>query len=926
MHKNVDKKITGQNNIEFRFKNFIKNNNASVEDKNNNKQKYKGLKFKNTTITQKKEEILATKSKIIFHINKIFYNMAQYSIKEKDYFISKFQLIDILKQGNIITPEIISLNETDIIITKLYPHKTKFNFSQFLNILTELCRFLYKENFVSSPKNAMDNFLSCLYNNYKEVIIEKNSNNFMEKFDDNSCTMKCLETVVSSKLERPIFKLMLTLYDNLVKIYKVYFPNEIAKYKSINEEKIMAESSQNLFKFWKDFEIFPTIMSKLNLNMYFNLLMKYLNEKNYINKVIINFAENNRYTDLGLCFKFTSFVLCLYHFCIFYHLKRLKFQYIHNDINKTNTDDSIEYDENLIDVDKIFFFFRKLENSSGIKKYLLKRGRTNDNRFNFIFKKKDIKIAKYEMDLWTNNIKDTNNKNYQLEKISLDITPYTSRQITEGKMEIEKNNIYDNESYLLTNTSYRNKNIFPNYNFNKYFLNINKKHKYLISISDLDDVLSVSDKVKEEIIYKIEKLSEIFLKYSKINNKLEYNRMSLSSFVKFLEDADLIVQVPEYKKNKYRKISDDIMSRTLTISTIKQFENTLKYSVSCNDIALSKEEIDYKKNVSRIVNTSRKMQNKKRLNISEVSLIFSSVTGSYNFPSYLNHIKNQFKENNDFEKMSLNDFTKKADYFEPKEEFNSQKDVPKKMNFALFIKSFELIAVKLYPKMLLDDAVLMFLELKIEPFICKRNNYDYTKNEIKKALLKMDNPKIKDILKKLGDIIHPFYLKFTQNKMEMQFYQFFTFYISLKLFPELISLSQMKQIFYFLCDNNGSNTNSEKEKNIKDRIDFDTFVKSLGISSMLFNFKNILTDTDRLLYIYYFILESSKSPNFIMNGNMMKKVQNNLKNNNANKHFRTKSCGDLNNRKIIINFDGKRNEYNCISKPITKFTFLDIYK
>lgn len=926
MHKNVDKKITGQNNIEFRFKNFIKNNNVSVEDKNNNKQKYKGLKFKNTNITQKEEEILATKSKIIFHINKIFYNMAQYSIKEKDYFISKFQLIDILKQGNIITPEIISLNETDIIITKLYPHKTKFNFSQFLNILTELCRFLYKENFVASPKNAMDNFLSCLYNNYKEVIIEKNSNNFMEKFDDNSCTMKCLETVVSSKLERPIFKLMLTLYDNLVKIYKVYFPNEVTKYKSINEEKIMAESSQNLFKFWKDFEIFPTIMSKLNLNMYFNLLMKYLNEKNYINKVIINFAENNRYTDLGLCFKFTSFVLCLYHFCIFYHLKRLKFQYIHNDINKTNTDDSIEYDENLIDVDKIFFFFRKLENSSGIKKYLLKRGRTNDNRFNFIFKKKDIKIAKYEMDLWTNNIKDTNNKNYQLEKISLDITPYTSRLITEGKMEIEKNNIYDNESYLLTNTSYRNKNIFPNYNFNKYFLNINKKQEYLISISDLEDVLSVSDKVKEEIIYKIEKLSEIFLKYSKINNKLEYNRMSLSSFVKFLEDADLIVQVPEYKKNKYRKISDDIMSRTLTISTIKQFENTLKYSVSCNDIALSKEEIDYKKNVSRIVNTSRKMQNKKRLNISEVSLIFSSVTGSYNFPSYLNHIKNQFKENNDFEKMSLNDFTKKADYFEPKEEVNSQKDVPKKMNFALFIKSFELIAVKLYPKMLLDDAVLMFLELKIEPFICKRNNYDYTKNEIKKALLKMDNPKIKDILKKLGDIIHPFYLKFTQNKMEMQFYQFFTFYISLKLFPELISLSQMKQIFYFLCDNNGSNTNSEKEKNIKDRIDFDTFVKSLGISSMLFNFKNILTDTDRLLYIYYFILESSKSPNFIMNGNMLKKVQNNLKNNNVNKHFRTKSCGDLNNRKIIINFDGKRNEYNCISKPITKFTFLDIYK
>ena len=63
------------------------------------------------------------------------------------------------------------------------------------------------------------------------------------------------------------------------------------------------------------------------------------------------------------------------------------------------------------------------------------------------------------------------------------------------------------------------------YNFNKYFLKINKENNYLISISDLDAVLDISQKLKEEIIIKLEKLSEIFLKYSKINNKLEYNRM-----------------------------------------------------------------------------------------------------------------------------------------------------------------------------------------------------------------------------------------------------------------------------------------------------------------------------------------------------------------------------------------------------------------
>ena len=71
-------------------------------------------------------------------------------------------------------------------------------------------------------------------------------------------------------------------------------------------------------------------------------------------------------------------------------------------------------------MDKITFFFKKLENSNGIKKYLLKRGRTNENRFNFILKKKDIKIANKEMKIWLNDNKytendfDTNKKSNEL--------------------------------------------------------------------------------------------------------------------------------------------------------------------------------------------------------------------------------------------------------------------------------------------------------------------------------------------------------------------------------------------------------------------------------------------------------------------------------------------------------------------------------
>ena len=308
MNKNVGNITEEKNNKNQKNIKSNKKGNNSIESKTGKNKYYKYLKFKNKKIIPKKEEIIASKSKIIFHIKKIFFNAAKYSQKEEDYFISKNQLIDILIGGNIVSPKLISLNETDIILAKIYPHKTKFNFSQFLNILTELCRYLYKDNFITSPKESMDDFLVCLYNNYKEILIKKNSENFMEKFEDNPCTIKCLETIISSKLERPIFKLILTLYNNLSKIYKVYFPNELVNYKSINEEKLKIESSFNLLKFWKDFELYPNVISKDNLNMYYNLLMKYLAKNNYINKIIINFGENKNNTDLGIYFKLSSFI------------------------------------------------------------------------------------------------------------------------------------------------------------------------------------------------------------------------------------------------------------------------------------------------------------------------------------------------------------------------------------------------------------------------------------------------------------------------------------------------------------------------------------------------------------------------------------------------------------------------------------------
>ena len=936
MNKNSGKAITERNYKLNFLKKFIRNKNTSESTKSNKNPNFNNLKFKNINMLPKKEDKLLSKSTILFNMNKIFFNIAQYNTKEKDYFINKYQLIDILKQGNIINPEIISINQSDIILSKIYPHKTKFNFAEFMNYLTELCHFLYKDKFEKSPKNVMDEFLLCLYNNYKEIIVEKNMNNFMETIEDNSCTLKSIETIISSKLERPIFKLMLTLYDNLVGVYRVYFPNELIKYKSINEEKLFAESSQNLFTFCKDFELYPSIINKVNLAMYYNLLIKYLKKKTYISKVIISFGENRKYKNLGICFKFSSFILSLYHLCSFNHYKGMKFQTIGN----CSTNESIQYDESLIDVDKLVFFFKQMENSNGIKKYLLERARTNEKKFNFIFKKKDINIAKHEMDIsihgnneedkkfntigdiiW-NSVKKISKLN--INKKTIESSPYTSAQLTERKFETEKND--KNDDSLLLNNS---KNIFKNQNFNKYFLNINQKDNNLISISDLDEILSVSSNIKEEIVNRIEKLSEIFLRYSKINNKLEYNRMSYTSFLKFLSDAKLLLKVPTKNKIKYRRISSNLMKKTYTVSCIKQFERDLKYSISCDNIALTKEEIKYKKYLSKLVDTSKstKIKNKDKIKMTEASLIFSTITGSYNYPSYFNGIKKQLNIKDEFYSKYMNDYIKKTDSFEPRKNASEEKYIPNKMNFALFIKSFELISSKLYPNILLDDAVSTFLTLKIDPFIISIKKLTYKNTEIQKAMDKMEKPEIEKVLGKLGNIIHPFFIQFADNNKQMLFYQFFDVYKNLGLFPEMISLTQMKNIFYTLCDNNIDDYSTlHKDKNMSDKINFDEFIISLGISSMLFNFSNIVSDTDRILYIYYFILESKFFKNINAKKNITKKIYKNLKYRNDNKLRQNSSVDNSMNRKMRLNYDYKTNKYICDKKIIKRYNFFDIYK
>ena len=944
-------------NIKIPKINIPNNINNANESKYNNYQKYNNNhNYKNKIIIQNKkeesneEETNIKKNEILQNVNKIFLNNSQYNTKEKDYFMNRFQIIEILKKAKIIAKGIISKTQADLILTKINPHKRKYNLIDFVNFLTEICHYIYKEDFELSPKETLDYFLCCLFNNLSDYIEEKNSKNFLEKIDDNTCTIKCIETIIISKLEKPLCKLLLTLYDSFKKIYKVYFQNELTSNVMVNKEILLLSSSENLLQFAINFEIVPYIINKTNLNTYYNILIKYQVENPEIINIIMHNGDK-RYKDIGIIFKLSSFFLFIYHFSFFFYYKDFKVQNI-EDINNFNINND-EYD-NTNNVDKIILFLQKLENSNGIQKYIKKRGRTNEDKFTFIPNINNIKMANKEMKKEKNSIM-LNESEEKVDKLKsgkkkydIESSPYTSGEVTERKVE---NNIY----YIKTDKSFsqNNQNIVKNNNLNEYYKEKVKNEDNYLSISELKKILNVSPSIQNEIINNIESLSEIFLKYSKIYNKLEYNRMSVSSFIQFLKDANILYFIPDEQKNNYRKLSNTLLRKNNNFSEILKNNNTIKFNLTCNNI-ITNEEKKYKKNISQIVNTNN-FQDK--ISISEASLIFFSLTNSNNFPSNKNKIRTQFDKNTGNKSINMNSYIEKTFCFDTKRENYIQKNIPNKMNFILFIKSFEPISEKLYPEMSLDDAVSNLLNKKIIPFIQEKKINIIDSEEMKEALAKLNNVNIQKFLIDLAKVIHPLYTIYSDLNGNMKFYQFFDFYKNFGIFPELISLTQLKTIFFSLCESYSSNSEGDS-KNIQkknEQIDISLFLESLGISSMFFNFKDIISDIDRLLYLCYFIWKSDGIQNQKIEENIPQKINRSFielfkkynkeenynynnneeffgeRKNNENKKSKynfkkSASNPNFNENKLILTYNKDNKEYNCTTAQRGIYRFEDIYK
>ena len=763
------------------------------------------------------------KTEIIEKINKIFLNNAQFSSLENDYFISQQKIINILTKSKVLSKGVISLSQVDILFRSITPNSNKCNLLDFINFITKLVKTIYTNDFDENPKEVMNYFLDCFFFNYEDYLIEDSSNNFIENATVNNCTIKTIETIVTTEIDNVVVEMLNSIYNTFKTLYMFYFQNEL-NIKN-DYDKLQQQSLKDAITFCKDFEILPLLLNESQFVTYFNFVLKYDSENPSAIKELFNKEDEKRKNtcthtqtktntnvnvtscsncskEKGKCYQLSMFILMFYHFALIVYYKQIQLNF---QTKKAN------------DVDIVLFFLERLENSKGWSCFTLKRNRTNtSNTLSFIPTNKTISKLKQKLNTYEIN-NETNTKG---------------------------NTVYDKNTKL---TTIANTNVLKQYN---------SKHKKY----NLNTLLNVDSEIIAIINEHINGLSELFHIYSRISDKTTFNRMALSSYVKFLKDADIVFAIPDSMRKVYNELGNSIMKKTFNVSQIKQYNPKEKSSISLNKITLTDDEKLYTKNISMIVNSSSSSKEDK-ISESDANVIFNSLTGYKNF-------------NNNNKYLS----------FDKKKEIQNKQNIPSKMDFYLFIKSFELLAVKLYPNQTLNDAFMQLFNLKILPMLPTKTLSLLNNTEIQQAIEKVNTPKIKEFIIKFAQVIQPHYEMYSDASTgNIHFVNYLQFYKDYSLFPDLVNMVKLKNVFFTLkesmlsvnsCHNTLNNNKKESKNYISeeaddegereykgDEITFGLFVESLGITAMMFNFKNILNDMDKMLYLVERINQSKACMN-----------------------------------------------------------------
>jgi hypothetical protein len=298
-------------------------------------------------------------------------------------------------------------------------------------------------------------------------------------------------------------------------------------------------------------------------------------------------------------------------------------------------------------------------------------------------------------------------------------------------------------------------------------------------------VMSINDENLEILESKLSLLKDIFISYTGFSDKLSFMKLNYSAFLKFLKDSNLVENSKEANvlRDKYGKSS----IKTISSSPVKNYS--------------------YRKSIMNFSNTK-----KGKLTETDASLIFQALTGPKN--KHVDYSKDELL-NKDSIDMNIKKSTLQGMVIDRKTQVKKSSNI-NRLDFFLFIKSFEMLAMKFYPNSKLNYAFKEFLYVDMKGILDNRKNVSVLySQEMIHAIKALKQDSIVAIIQMLHDVMLPMFQNYCDNSGYMSFEQMFTFYKDFNIFPEIINLIQLKNIFFVLSESLANDAKQQQQSRIE---------------------------------------------------------------------------------------------------------------
>jgi hypothetical protein len=288
-------------------------------------------------------------------IMNIFLNFSKFSNEEKEFFISFQNTIKILKILNLISNKGLKLGDIEILLKRVNPKGQRLSSDQFMNFIVLLTSKIYYKTFPDDPKGEILKFVNNYLNPLIQYIEDKNTELISKNYGTVYFAHKFIETKICNiKFDDKILIILNNVYNGLKTIYQSYFFYEINSY--TNGNVILVKSLESLFEFCRDFEILPYIISMEKIAIFYNILVE-INQEEFVENKNLIFDSNKEIGNVFTISKFASFLV---------HLAVISFEKFDNPNEDIKIKVEGDFDLNsLINADKLFLFFEKLENCKG---------------------------------------------------------------------------------------------------------------------------------------------------------------------------------------------------------------------------------------------------------------------------------------------------------------------------------------------------------------------------------------------------------------------------------------------------------------------------------------------------------------------------------------------------------------------------------